>query len=85
MPLPIQYFYNVPTTVRWDWQNTGPSSSESHIAALDLTYDLTANLSVGSNTPPHRTGKPRPRERIFSPIQRSFAVCAWIRVFQRMG
>ncbi len=43
------YFYNVPTTGQVGLQNTAAEFLEkSHIAALDLTYDLTANLSVGS-------------------------------------
>ena len=43
------YFYNVPTT-----DQLGPSSipaefiQKSHIASLDLSYDLTANWSVGA-------------------------------------
>jgi flagellar motor protein MotB len=42
------YFYNVPTT-----EQVTPTSSaaqfvqKSHVAALDLTYDLTDNLSIG--------------------------------------
>ncbi len=43
------YFYNVPTTGQVGLQNTAAEFlQKSHIAALDLTYDLTANLSVGS-------------------------------------
>src|SRR5262249_47526403 len=43
------YFYNVPTTDQVGFQNTAAEFlQKSHIAALDLTYDLTANWSVGS-------------------------------------
>ena len=43
------YFYNVPTTGQVGLQNTSAEFlQKSHIAALDLTYDLTANWSVGS-------------------------------------
>src|SRR6185503_7068113 len=43
------YFYNVPTTDQLGLQNTATEFlQKSHIAALDLTYDLTASLSVGS-------------------------------------
>jgi flagellar motor protein MotB len=42
------YFYNVPTTDQLGFQNTVTEFlQKSHIAALDLTYDLTANWSVG--------------------------------------
>jgi len=42
------YFYNVPTTDQLGFQNTASEFlQKSHIAALDLTYDLTANWSVG--------------------------------------
>ena len=42
------YFYNVPTTDQVTLRNT-PSEfiQKSHIAALDLTYDLTTDWSVG--------------------------------------
>jgi flagellar motor protein MotB len=43
------YFYNVPTTDQLGFQNTASEFlQKSHIAALDLTYDLTANWSIGS-------------------------------------
>ncbi len=43
------YFYNVPTTGQVGVQNTAAEFlQKSHIAALDVNYDLTANLSVGS-------------------------------------
>ena len=43
------YFYNVPTTDQVTIQNTAVEFiQKSHIAALDLSYDLTANWSVGS-------------------------------------
>jgi flagellar motor protein MotB len=43
------YFYNVPTTGQVGLQNTAAEFlQKSHIAALDLTYDVTANWSVGS-------------------------------------
>jgi len=42
------YFYNVPTTDQFGSQNTATEFlQKSHIAAFDLTYDLTANWSVG--------------------------------------
>ncbi|HET9307404.1 MAG TPA: OmpA family protein [Candidatus Sulfotelmatobacter sp.] len=42
------YFYNVPTTDQLGFQNTTTDFlQKSHIAAVDLTYDLTANWSVG--------------------------------------
>jgi flagellar motor protein MotB len=42
------YFYNVPTTDQVGFQNTASEFlQKSHIAALDLTYDLTANWSLG--------------------------------------
>jgi flagellar motor protein MotB len=42
------YFYNVPTTDQLGLQNTAAEFlQKSHIAALDLTYDVTANWSVG--------------------------------------
>jgi flagellar motor protein MotB len=43
------YFYNVPSTDQLGSQNTAAEFlQKSHIAALDLTYDLTANWSLGS-------------------------------------
>jgi hypothetical protein len=42
------YFYNVPTTDQVTLQNTAAEFiQKSHIAALDLTYDLTADWSIG--------------------------------------
>ena len=42
------YFYNVPTTDQVGFQDTASEFlQKSHIAALDLTYDLTANWSLG--------------------------------------
>jgi hypothetical protein len=42
------YFYNVPTTDQVTMQDTAAEFiQKSHIAALDLTYDLTANWSIG--------------------------------------
>jgi lipopolysaccharide assembly outer membrane protein LptD (OstA) len=42
------YFYNVPTTDQVTMQNTAVEFiQKSHIAALDLSYDLTANWSIG--------------------------------------
>lgn len=42
------YFYNVPTTEQVTPQNTAAQFiQKSHIAALDLTYDLTDRWSVG--------------------------------------
>jgi len=43
------YFYNLPTTGQVGLQNIATEFlQKSHIAALDLTYDLTANWSIGS-------------------------------------
>ncbi|HEY2390255.1 MAG TPA: OmpA family protein [Candidatus Angelobacter sp.] len=42
------YFYNVPTADQLGAQNTATQFlQKSHIAALDVTYDLTTNWSVG--------------------------------------
>jgi flagellar motor protein MotB len=42
------YFYNVPTTDQVTAQSTSAEFiQKSHVAALDLTYDLTSNWSVG--------------------------------------
>ena len=42
------YFYNVPTTDQLTVQNTAAEFiQKSHIASLDLTYDLTATWSIG--------------------------------------
>jgi flagellar motor protein MotB len=42
------YFYNVPTTEQVTLQNTPAEYIQiSHIGSLDLTYDVTANWSVG--------------------------------------
>jgi hypothetical protein len=42
------YFYNVPTTGQVGLQNTAAEFlQKSHIAALDVTYDLTTNWSLG--------------------------------------
>jgi len=42
------YFYNVPTTGQVGVQNTAAEFlQKSHIASVDLTFDLTANWSVG--------------------------------------
>jgi hypothetical protein len=42
------YFYNIPTTDQVNRQNaTAYFIQKSHIAALDLTFDLTTNWSVG--------------------------------------
>ena len=42
------YFYNVPTTDQLGSQNTAAEFlQKSHIVALDLTYDVTANASIG--------------------------------------
>ncbi len=42
------YFYNVPTTDQVGLQNIATEFiQKSHIAALDLTFDVTANWSVG--------------------------------------
>jgi flagellar motor protein MotB len=42
------YFYNVPTTDQVTLQNTAAEFlQKSHIAALDLTYDVTADWSIG--------------------------------------
>jgi len=42
------YFYNVPTTDQVGFQNTAAEFiQKSHIAALDLSYDVTADWSLG--------------------------------------
>ena len=42
------YFYNVPTTEQVTPTNSAAQFvQKSHVAALDLTYDLTDNLSIG--------------------------------------
>jgi flagellar motor protein MotB len=42
------YFYNVPTTDQVALQNTPAEFiQKSHVAAFDLTYDLTTNWSIG--------------------------------------
>jgi hypothetical protein len=42
------YFYNVPTTDQMGAQSTAAEFiQKSHIAAFDLTYDLTASWSIG--------------------------------------
>jgi hypothetical protein len=42
------YFYNVPTTDQVTLQNTAAEFiQKSHVAALDVTYDLTARWSIG--------------------------------------
>ena len=42
------YFYNVPTTDQVTMQDTAAEFiQKSHIAALDLTYDVTADWSIG--------------------------------------
>jgi hypothetical protein len=42
------YFFNVPTTDQVTLQNTAAEFiQKSHIAALDLTYDVTADWSIG--------------------------------------
>jgi flagellar motor protein MotB len=42
------YFYNVPTTDQLGAQNTAADFiQKSHIAALDLTFDVTADWSIG--------------------------------------
>jgi flagellar motor protein MotB len=42
------YFYNVPTTDQVTLQNTPAEFiQKSHVAAFDLTYDLTADWSIG--------------------------------------
>src|SRR5260370_30731474 len=43
------YFYSAPTMCQVGLQNTAAEFlQKSHIAALDVSYDLTANWSVGS-------------------------------------
>jgi flagellar motor protein MotB len=47
--LKYTYFYNMPTTGQVGLQNTAAEFlQKSHIAALDVNYDLTANWSLGS-------------------------------------
>src|SRR5947209_11742016 len=51
------YFYNVPTTDQVTSQNTAAEFiQKSHIAALDLTYDVTAHWSIGGKYA-HRVGQ----------------------------
>ena len=51
------YFFNVPTTDQITSQNTAAEFiQKSHIAALDLTYDLTARWSIGAKYA-HRLGQ----------------------------
>ncbi|MDY6945257.1 MAG: OmpA family protein [Pseudomonadota bacterium] len=51
------YFYNVPTTEQVTPQNTmAQFVQKSHVAALDLTYDLTDRWSVGGKYA-HRLGQ----------------------------
>ena len=43
------YFYNVPTTDQVGYQSAATEFiQKSHIAALDLTFDVTANWSIGT-------------------------------------
>jgi hypothetical protein len=43
------YFYNVPTTDQLGLQNTAAEfMQKSHIAAIDLNFDVTADWSIGS-------------------------------------
>jgi hypothetical protein len=51
------YFYNVPTTDQVTLQNTAAQFiQKSHIASVDLTYDLTERWSVGGKFA-HRLGQ----------------------------
>jgi hypothetical protein len=51
------YFYNVPTTDQVGYQNAATEFvQKSHIAALDLTFDITSNWSIGSKYA-HRLGQ----------------------------
>jgi flagellar motor protein MotB len=51
------YFYNVPTTDQVGLQDTAVEFiQKSYVAALDLTYDLTANWSIGGKYA-HRQGQ----------------------------
>jgi hypothetical protein len=51
------YFYNVPTTDQVTLQNVAAEFiQKTHIAAVDLTYDLTPRLSVGGKYA-HRLGQ----------------------------
>ena len=47
--LKYTYFYNFPTTDQVSVRTTRPTQflQKSHVAALDLTYDLTKSLSIG--------------------------------------
>jgi hypothetical protein len=50
------YFYNVPTTEQIGSQNTAAEFiQKSHIAALDVTYDITQTLTIGGKYA-HRLG-----------------------------
>ena len=73
------YFYNVPTMDQLGAQNTATQFlQKSHIAALDVTYDLTANWSVGGKYA-YRLGEASLElvQPISSTIPRSSACCAW--------
>lgn len=51
------YFYNVPTTGQMRLQNTAAEFiQKSHIAALDVTYDLTERWTIGGKLA-HRLGE----------------------------
>src|SRR5438105_7148498 len=51
------YFYNVPTTDQLTSQNTAAEFiQKTHVASLDLTYDLTAKWSIGGKYA-HRLGE----------------------------
>jgi len=51
------YFYNVPTTEQITLKNTAAEFiQKSHVAAFDLTYDLTSRWSVGGKYA-HRRGQ----------------------------
>jgi hypothetical protein len=54
--LKYTYFYNVPTTDQVTLRNTAAEYiQKSHVAAFDLTYDLTPRWSVGGKYA-HRRG-----------------------------
>jgi len=73
------YFYNVPTTGQVGLQNTAAEFlQKSHIAALDVNYDLTANWSLEASTRIAMGQESLDRVNpSFSTTPRSSRCCAW--------
>jgi len=77
----------VPTTGQVGLQNTAAEFlQKSHIAALDVNYDLTANWSLGSKYA-YRMGQESLDRvnRVSSTIPRSSRCCAWTGGSSRNG